>query len=128
MIIVAGKRPGADRHALVRRIGGANQMVDSEPQCLLCGGVAFDFNVAALPAARPGRFVFRQHAAPAKVSCNFKLVPRPSARVQTGGVAPRHGDSALETHNLPSARFPAPGAFQFVDGGCRKIAAVDLQR
>jgi hypothetical protein len=59
MIIVAGQRPGTDRHALVRRIGGANQMVDSESQCLRCGGVAFDFNVAAPPAARPGRLVFR---------------------------------------------------------------------
>src|ERR1700722_15413125 len=125
MIIVAGKRSGTDRHALVRRIGGANQMIDSEPQCLLCGGVAFDFNVAAPPAGCPSRLVFRQHAAPAKASCSFKLVTRPSARVQTLGVAPRHGNSALETHNLPSTRFPAPGAFQFVDGGCRKIAAVD---
>ncbi len=120
MIIVAGQRPGADRHALVRRVGGAVQMVDSEPQCLLCGGVAVDFDVAAPPAACPGRLVFRQHAAPAEMSRNIELVSRPCARVQTLGIAPRHGDSALETHNLPGAGFPAPGPFQLVDGGRRK--------
>ena len=50
MIVVAGQRPGADRDALVGRVGGAVQMVDSEPQCLLCGRVATDLDVAALPA------------------------------------------------------------------------------
>ena len=128
MIIVPGQRPGANRHALVRWVGGAIQMIDSEPQCLLRGGIAADLHVAAPPAGCPGRLVFRQHAAPTEVSCSIKLVPRPFARFQTVGVAPRHGDSALEAHNLSGACFPAPGPFQSVDGGRRKIVAIDLQR
>ena len=76
MIVVAGQRPGADRDALVGRVGRAVQVVDGEPQCLLRGRVAVDLDVAALPAARPGRLVLRDHAAPAELSRNAELVPR----------------------------------------------------
>jgi hypothetical protein len=103
-------------------------MIDSEPQCLLCVIVAVDLDVAALPATYPGRLVFRQHAAPAEVARNIKLISCPSVWVQILGVAPRYGDSALETRNLSGACFPAPGPFQVVDGGRRKIVAIDLQR
>ena len=128
MIVVAGQRPGADRDALVGRVGGAVQMVDGEPQCLLRGRVAIDLDVAALPAACPGRLVRRDHAAPAELSRNVELVPRLAAGIRILGVAPHHGDGALETHDLPGAGFPAPGPFQLAERGRRKIAAVDLQR
>src|SRR5271154_1115039 len=103
MVIVAGQRAGSDRHALVCRIGGAIQMIDSEPQCLLCGGVAVDLDVAAQPATCPGRLVSRQYAAPAEVARNIKLILCPSAWVKILGVAPCHGDCALEIHNLSGA-------------------------
>ena len=79
-IVVAGQRPGADRDALVGRVGRAVQVVDGEPQCLLCGRVAFDLDVAALPAACPGRLVLRDHAAPAELSRNAEFVPRHAGR------------------------------------------------
>ena len=128
MIVVAGQRPGADRHALVRRVGGAVEMIDSEPQCQLSGGVAFDLDVAELPAACPGRLVFRQDPAPAQVSRSAKFVTRLPARFQIVGATQRHGNSALETHNLPRASSPTPGPCQSVGGDRRKIVAVDLQR
>ena len=78
-------------------------MVDREPQCLLCGVVAVDLDVAALPATCPGRLVFRQHAAPTEMARNIKLISCRSPWVQTLGVAPRHGDCALEIHNLSGA-------------------------
>jgi hypothetical protein len=110
-IVVAGQRPGADPHALVGWVGRAVQVVNSEPQCLLCSCVAVDLDVAALPAACPGRLVLRDHAAPAEESRSAELVTRSAARVQTLGVAPRHCDGAFETHDLPGARFPGPGPF-----------------
>ena len=103
-------------------------MVDSEPQCLLCVGVSLNFHIAALPAACPGRLMLCQHAAPAEASRNIERFPRPTARVQTLGVAPRHGDGALKTHDLPGTGSPAPGPFELAKLGRRKIAAVDLQR
>src|SRR5580704_9622474 len=103
-------------------------MVDSEPQCLLCVGVAVNLDIAALPAACPGRLVLCQHAAPAEASRNIELFPRPAARVQTSGVAPRHGDGALKTHDLPGTGVPAPGPFELAKLGGRMIVAVDLQR
>jgi hypothetical protein len=91
-VVVTGQRPGADLDALVGWVGRAVQVVDGEPQCLLCGGVAIDLDVAALPAACPGRLVFRDYAAPTKASRNPEPVSGADARVQTLGVAPRHGD------------------------------------
>ena len=78
-------------------------MVDREPQCLLCGIVAVDLDVAELPAACPGPLVFRQHAAPTEMARNIKFVSCLSAWIQILGVAPRHGDNALETRNLSGA-------------------------
>src|ERR1700722_2421294 len=103
-------------------------MVDSEPQCLLCVGVAVDLHIAALPAACPGRLVLPQPTAPADASRSIELFPRAGARVQTLGIAPRHGDGALKTHDLPGTGIPAPGPFELTELGRRKIAAVDLQR
>src|ERR1700732_3934719 len=103
-------------------------MVDSEPQCLLCVGVAVTPDIAAPPAAFPGHLMLRQHPAPADAARNIELFPRPTARVQTSGVAPRHGDGALKTHDLPGTGIPAPGPFELAKLVRRKIVAVDLQR
>src|SRR5450755_2066263 len=102
-------------------------MVDCEPQCLLRVDVAIDLDIAALPAACPGRLVLCQHAAPTEASRDIELFPRLPARVQTLGVAPHHGDVALKGHDLPAAGIPFPGPFELAELGWRKIAAVDLQ-
>ena len=57
-----------------------------------------------------------------------KLFPRLDPRIHIPGVAPHHGDDALETHDLTGASFPAPGPFQRAELRSAEILAVDLQR
>ena len=87
-------------------------MIESEPQCLLRGRIAVDLDGAAPPAACPGCRVLRDHAAPAEALCNLESFPRLASGVQILGVAPRHGDRAFETHDLPGAGFPAPFGYE----------------
>ena len=83
MIVVTGQRAGADRNALVGWVGGAVQVIECEPQRTLRGRVAFDLNVAALPALRPGRLVRSDNAAPTGVLSKPELLPRfnPGSRI-----------------------------------------------
>src|SRR5208337_2976311 len=85
-------------------------------------------NIAALPAACPGRLVLGDDAAPADVPHKFELLPRFDAGLPGFGVTPYDRDDALKTHRLSRPSYPRPGRFQRVKRGRRQIMVVYSER
>jgi hypothetical protein len=105
----------------------AVQVIHGEPQGLLCGGVAANLDIAALPAARPRRLVRLDHAPPAVLTGAAERVAGFRAGIALRCIRPDHGDGAREAHHLRGATGPCPGVLQDAARSRRNVLAIDAQ-
>src|SRR5215467_1988543 len=128
VIVVAGEPTRSDGNSLIRRIGGAVEVIDSETQRLLGGRVSADLEIAGMPPVCPNRLVLFDDLAPADLSGHAELVPCNTARICILGVASDRNDQPREARDLPWTRLPMPGPRERTKRGWHNLGAVDLQR
>ena len=127
LIVVAGEPTCSDRNALIGRIGGTVEVVDSETQRLLSGRIAFDFDIAGAPPICPSRLVLFDNLSPADLTSKAEFLPSDAANILIIGVAAGHGNQPRYTHGLARTRLPMPGPDERTGHGWRNIGTVDLQ-
>ena len=127
LIVVAGKPTCTDGHALIGRIGGTVEVVDSKTQRLLSGRIAFDFDIAGAPPISPSHLVLFDDLAPADLSSCAEFLPCAAANIRILGVTSDHSNQPRYTHNLAGTRLPTPGPHERTRHDRRNLGTVDLQ-
>ena len=132
VIVVAGQRPRADRNAFIGGVGRAVQVVDREPQGMLCGGIALDLDVAARQRLPHAASCAVDHAAPAKASRGIQFFPRfargCSVSLSLRTIATMRSSTRAAPCALSSSRTISVGrAWSGEDPGRRSAATIRLR-